>query len=52
MERFAKKKKCLSSDRAGEWFVELGHFDKDFVKNTTKRDPTGKQFGNFSPTDP
>ena len=56
MERFAKKKKnqqqCLSAGGAGEWFVELGHFDKDLVKNTSKRDPTWKQFRNFSPTYP
>ena len=26
-------------------FVELGHFDKHFVKNTRKIDPTGKYFG-------
>ena len=29
--------------------VELRNFDKHFVKNTRKRGPTGKQFGNFSP---
>ena len=30
-------------------FVELGHFDKHFVKNTRKKDPAGKNFGFFSP---
>ena len=30
-------------------FVELGHFDKDFVKNTRKRCPAGKHVGVFSP---
>ena len=25
-------------------FVELGHFDKDFVKSNTKRGPAGKDF--------
>ena len=30
-------------------FVELGPFDKDSVKNTGKRRPTGKNFGGFSP---
>ena len=30
-------------------FVELGHFDKHFVKNTRKRGPSGKHFGVFSP---
>ena len=30
-------------------FVELGHFDKDFIKNTRKRGPAGKHFGVFSP---
>ena len=34
-------------DRGG--FVELGHFDKHFVKNTQKKDPAGKNFGVFSP---
>ena len=29
--------------------VELGHFEKRFVKNTRKRGRTGKYFGNFSP---
>ena len=29
-------------------FVELGHFDKHFFKNTRKRGPSGKQFGVFS----
>ena len=30
----------------GGWgFVEQGHFDKHFVKNTTKIEPTGKKFG-------
>ena len=33
----------------GRRFVELGHFDKDFVKNTRKRGLTGKHFGVFSP---
>ena len=28
--------------------VELGHFQKDLVKNTRKRDPSGKHFGAFS----
>ena len=27
---------------------KLEHFDKDFVKNTTKRDPAGNYFGVFS----
>ena len=30
-------------------FVELGHLDKLFVKNTRKKDPTGRCFGAFSP---
>ena len=29
-------------------FVELGHFDKDFVKNTRNKGPTGKNFEVFS----
>ena len=33
----------------GGRFVELGHFDKGFVKNTRKRGPTGKHFAVFSP---
>ena len=28
--------------------VELGHFQKDLVKNTRKRGPSGKHFGAFS----
>ena len=27
----------------------LGHFNKHFVKNTRKKDPTGKHLGVFSP---
>ena len=30
-------------------FVELGHFDKHFVKNTRKKGSAGKSFGLFSP---
>ena len=30
-------------------FVEPGHFDKHFVKNTRKKDPAEKNFGVFSP---
>ena len=30
-------------------FVELGHFDKHFVKNTRKKGPAGEHFGVFSP---
>ena len=30
-------------------FVELGPFDKYFVKNTKIRGPAGKDFGGFSP---
>ena len=29
-------------------FVELGHFEKLFVKNTRKKDPAGKNVGAFS----
>ena len=29
----------------GEGFVELGHFDKDFVKGTRKRGSAGKHYG-------
>ena len=29
--------------------MELGHFDKLFVKNTRKKDPAGKNFGAFPP---
>ena len=32
----------------GEAFVELVHFDKDFVKNTRKRGSAGKHFGVFT----
>ena len=30
-------------------FVELGHFDKHFIKNTKKEHPAGKYFGLFCP---
>ena len=30
-------------------FVELGHFDKHFVKNTRKKRPFGNNSGVFSP---
>ena len=30
-------------------FVELGHLDKHFVKNTRKKGAAGKNFGVFSP---
>ena len=29
-------------------FVELGHFDKHFIKNTRKKDPAGNHFAVFS----
>ena len=29
-------------------FVELGQFDKLFVRDTRKKDPAGKNFGAFS----
>ena len=35
--------------RGGERFSEIGHFDKDFVKNTRKRGLAGKQVGVISP---
>ena len=35
--------------RAGEGFVERGHFDKYFVRNIRKKAPTGKHFEGFSP---
>ena len=31
----------------GRGFVELGHFDKHFIKNTQTKDPAGKIFGVF-----
>ena len=30
-------------------FMELGHFNKHFVKNKQKKGPPGKNFGIFSP---
>ena len=36
----------VGRERRGK-FVKLGHFDKDFVKNTRKRGPAGKHFGDF-----
>ena len=36
--------------KAGFWrFVELGHFYKDFIKNTRKRGPAGNHFAVFPP---
>ena len=56
IERFAKRimSECRCairnfSEPAGRRFVELGHFDKKFIKNTRKRGPAGKHFGFFSP---
>ena len=55
MERFANRimPKCICATRnflgqggGAERFVELGHFDKDLIKNTRK---TRKYFGLFSP---
>ena len=37
----------ISQGRGG--FVELGHFDKHFVKNARKKGPAGKSFGVFFP---
>ena len=37
----------ILQDRGG--FVEVGHVDKHFVKNTQKKGPAGKNFGVFSP---
>ena len=54
IERLAKRSmpecRCttrLFQGRRGR-FVELGHFDKLFIKNTRKRDPTRKHFEVFS----
>ena len=53
MKRFAKRiSRCTAkkfSGQGGGRFVELGYYDKDFVKNTRKRGPTGKHFGVLSP---
>ena len=44
---------CLSTGAQPEnfqgrgGFVELGHFDKLFIKNTGKKSPTWKNFGAF-----
>ena len=35
--------------QGGGGFVELGYFDKHFVKNARKESPLGKHFGVFSP---
>ena len=52
-----QKEQCLSAGAqpeifqgtGGRGFLELGHFDKHFVKSTRKRGPTKKHFGSFSP---
>ena len=55
MEHFAKRimPECQYATRIFQHsgcFIELGHFDKHFVKNTRKKRPhTGKHFGVFSP---
>ena len=52
MDSFAKRimPECRHTTRKGRGgFMELGHFSKHFVKNTRKKDPTGKNFGVFSP---
>ena len=38
----------IFQDRGG--FVEVGHLDKHFVKNTRKKVPAREFFGIFSPT--
>ena len=54
MVRFVKRimpeYSCATINFSGQWrgFVELGHFDKCFVKNTRKRGPVRKHFGVFS----
>ena len=54
MDRFEKQEmpecKCATrilQDREG--FVELGHFDKHFVKNSRNKCLAGKHFGALSP---
>ena len=55
MERFAKRImsecSCATRSFSREGWMNCGikAFDKDFVKNTAKRVPTGKHFGVFSP---
>ena len=56
MERFTKimnefryPNRKFSGQGGGGRFVELGHIDKNFVKNTIKKGPAGKRFGVFSP---
>ena len=52
-----QKEQCLSAGAQPEIFQdsgvgvfeELGHFNKHFIKNTRKRGPVGKHFGDFSP---
>ena len=36
-------------EKEGVVFVELGHFNKHFIKNTRNRGPAGKHFEVFSP---
>ena len=55
MERFSKRimRECScatrSFSREGRMNCGVKVFDKDFVKNTGKRGPTGNHFGVFSP---
>ena len=56
MERFVKRImpgcKCTTRIFQGrEWgkIVEMGDFNKHFIKNTRKRSPAGKHFCAFSP---
>ena len=53
IKHFAKRTipKCRCATRKwGGGFAELGNFDKNFVKNTRKRGPTRKHFGNYTPS--
>ena len=44
MKRFAKRITCNQKYFRAGGIVELGHFDKHFVKNTRKRGPVRKDF--------
>ena len=44
------QKECLSAGAKPEIFQGKEFFDKHFVKNTRKKDATGKYFGVTSPT--
>ena len=49
VKRIVPEYSCATINFSGQWrgFVELGHFDKCFVKNTRQRGPRKETFWSF-----